>query len=94
MIRFAHNGRLSTLALVEKQAVSVEHWAVNKSVHYNSWANFGRKDLEPVVASFKELTGCFRCVSCDSWIYADCGGMIRSEILRSLEKQEPEPAYS
>ena len=50
-------------------ALGVEQWAVNKAVHYNSWANFGKKDFEPVVAAFKELLGCFRCESCDSWIY-------------------------
>jgi hypothetical protein len=49
--------------------VSVEQWAVNKAVHYNAWANFGKKDFEPVVAAFKELLGCFRCEVCDSWIY-------------------------
>jgi recombinational DNA repair ATPase RecF len=50
-------------------AVNVEQWAVNKAVHYNAWANFGKKDFEPVVTAFKELLGCFRCDSCDSWIY-------------------------
>ncbi len=34
-------------------AVGVERWAVNKAVHYNEWANFGRKDFQPVVAAFK-----------------------------------------
>jgi recombinational DNA repair ATPase RecF len=50
-------------------AMSVEQWAVNKAVHYNAWANFGKNDFEPVVAAFKELLGCFRCDKCDSWIY-------------------------
>jgi hypothetical protein len=49
--------------------MSVEQWAVNKAVHYNAWANFGRKDFEPVVEAFKELLACFRCESCDSWLY-------------------------
>ena len=52
-----------------KGAVSVEQWAVNKAVHYNAWANFAKKDFEPVVAAFKELLGCFRCEVCDSWIH-------------------------
>ena len=26
-------------------ASNVEQWAVNKAVHYNEWANFGRKDF-------------------------------------------------
>lgn len=50
-------------------AAAVEQWAVNKAVHYNEWANFGKKDFEPVVAAFKDLLRCFRCESCDSWLY-------------------------
>jgi hypothetical protein len=50
-------------------AQNVEQWAVNKAVHYNEWANFGKKDFEPVVAAFKELLECFRCGRCDSWLY-------------------------
>ncbi len=50
-------------------ATNVEQWAVNKAVHYNEWANFGKKDFEPVVAAFKDLLACFRCDPCDSWIY-------------------------
>jgi recombinational DNA repair ATPase RecF len=50
-------------------AMSVEQWAVNKAVHYNEWANFGRKDFEPVVAAFKELLGCFGCETCESWLH-------------------------
>jgi hypothetical protein len=50
-------------------ASSVEQWAVNKAVHYNEWANFGKKDFQPVVAAFKELLDCFRCADCQSWLY-------------------------
>jgi hypothetical protein len=50
-------------------ASNVENWAVNKAVHYNEWANFGKKDFEPVVATFKELLGCFRCEICESWVH-------------------------
>jgi hypothetical protein len=49
-------------------AASVEQWDVNKAVHYNEWANFGRRDFEPVVASFRELLGCFQCGTCESWL--------------------------
>ena len=51
-------------------ATNVEQWAVNKAVHYNAWANFGKKDFEPVVGAFKDLLACFRCETCDSWVYA------------------------
>lgn len=50
-------------------ASGVEQWAVNRAVHYNEWANFGKKDFGPVVAAFKELLGCFRCETCKSWVY-------------------------
>jgi hypothetical protein len=57
-------GALSTAAGASK----VEQWAVNKAVHYNERANFGRKDFEPVVATFKALLACFRCETCESWV--------------------------
>ena len=50
-------------------AQSVEQWAVNKAVHYNEWANFGKKDFTPVVAAYKELLGCFSCVGCGGWLH-------------------------
>jgi hypothetical protein len=62
-------GEWKTLLTSCDGAMSVEQWAVNKAVHYNAWANFGRKDFEPVVEAFKELLACFRCESCDSWLY-------------------------
>ena len=50
-------------------AMNIEQWAVNKAVHYNEWANFGKKDFEPVVAAYKELLACFTCDQCESWLY-------------------------
>jgi hypothetical protein len=50
-------------------ASNVEQWAVNKAVHYNEWANFSKKDFEPVVIAFRGLLDCFRCATCDSWLY-------------------------
>jgi hypothetical protein len=50
-------------------ATSVEQWAVNKAVHYNEWANFGKKDFQPVVDAFRELLERFRCDKCDTWLY-------------------------
>ena len=52
-----------------KGAADMEQWAVNKAVHYNEWANFGKKDFEPVAAAFKELLECFQCPTCQSWLY-------------------------
>jgi len=50
-------------------AAGVEQWAVNKAVHYNEWANFGRKDFQPVVAAFKELVEHFQCGACQSFLF-------------------------
>lgn len=55
-------------------AASVEQWAVNKAVHYNEWANFGRKDFEPVVAAFKELVEHFQCSACQSFLFVSPRG--------------------
>lgn len=50
-------------------AMRVEQWSINKAVHYNAWGNFGVNDFKPVVAAFKELMECFRCKTCNGWIY-------------------------
>ncbi len=50
-------------------AANVEQWAVNKALHYNEWANFGKKDFEPVAVAFKELLECFQCPACQGWLY-------------------------
>ena len=60
--------RRDTLA-ASSGATNVEQWAVNKAVHYNEWANFGRKDFEPVVAAFKGLLEIFQCDACHGWLY-------------------------
>src|SRR6185369_5617156 len=62
-------GKRKSALSTSAAASGVEQWAVNKAVHYNEWANFGRKDFTPVVAAFKELLSCFRCETCDSWLY-------------------------
>lgn len=50
-------------------ASNVEQWAVNKAVHYNEWANFGKKDFQPVVSAFKQLLESFRCQQCEKTGY-------------------------
>lgn len=54
---------------ISNGAMNVEQWAVNKAIHYNQWANFGKKDFAPVVIAFKELLDCLRCAACDAWLY-------------------------
>jgi hypothetical protein len=61
-------------------ATNVEQWAVNRAVHYNEWANFGRTDFEPVVAAFRGLLGCFQCDTCQGWLYVT--PRVNSESLR------------
>jgi hypothetical protein len=59
---------------------NVEQWAINKAVHYNEWANFGKKDFEPVVAAFKDLVAHFQCDTCQSFLYVSPRG--RPEAVR------------
>ena len=55
-------------------SVAVEQWAINKAVHYNEWADFGKNDFTPVVTAFRELLAYYRCKSCDSWLYVAYDG--------------------
>ncbi|MBW1932807.1 MAG: AAA family ATPase [Deltaproteobacteria bacterium] len=43
---------------------NAEQWAVNVNVHYNAWANFSKKDFQPVVEAFQDLYGLFTCSKC------------------------------
>lgn len=70
------NDQMKAVAIERKRQLansngvkSVEDWAVNKAVHYNEWANFGKNDFEPVVAAFKSLLECMQCSDCESWLY-------------------------
>ena len=71
-------GKRKALLSTSSGATNVEQWAVNKAVHYNAWANFGKKDFEPVVAAFKELLGCFCCEKCEGWLYITQRGKLDS----------------
>ena len=48
---------------------NAEYWAINPNVHYNSWANFSKKDFIPVAEAFKDLFDLFKC--------NNCGGLLR-----------------
>jgi hypothetical protein len=65
----ARAAQLKSLLGSSNASTNVEQWAVNKAVHYNEWANFGKKDFEPVVSAFRELLGCFRCDTCETWLH-------------------------
>ena len=47
----------------------VEQWAINKSIHYNAWANFQKNDFAPVVNAFREFLEAFVCSSCRGYLY-------------------------
>lgn len=47
---------------------SEEEWAVNKAVHHNEWANFGKNDFTSVVEAFKRLLSCFQCENCEAYL--------------------------
>lgn len=40
-----------------------EQWTINKTVHFNDWANLGKEDFEPVISAFREL--CDTVFACD-----------------------------
>ena len=71
-----NNDELKALAIERKKQLAessgnknVEEWAVNKAIHYNEWANFGKNDFTPVVQTFKELLECMQCLDCGTWLY-------------------------
>jgi recombinational DNA repair ATPase RecF len=51
----------------------VEQWAINKSIHYNEWAQLKEQDFAPVVEAFADLLASFRCASCGGLIYVSPG---------------------
>lgn len=52
---------IQQLTQVEEQSKEIikrtlaEEWNVNKAVHYNEWANYGKQDFLPVVTAFNDL---------------------------------------
>ncbi|MET0637837.1 MAG: ATP-binding protein [Chitinophagaceae bacterium] len=48
---------------------NAESWQVNPAVHYNEWANFDKKDFEPVIVAYKTLLDFFACAKCNGLIY-------------------------
>ena len=56
---------LDTLRTQIYGRTSVEQWAINENVHFNSWANMSRKDFFPVVEAFRDLQELFSCPDCE-----------------------------
>lgn len=60
-----------------------EKWSINKTVHFNDWANFSKKDFEPVVRSFRELCeSVFACNNegCDSVLKVTFDGAFKNGV--------------
>jgi len=55
-------------------ASQVEQWAINKSVHYNAWAQLHVNDFSPMAATFKTLLNLLRCQSCAAFFYVASTG--------------------
>lgn len=76
------------LKLKEKAMETVEQalgeqWWINKTVHYNDWANLGKEDYRPVSAAFQELCdSVFACniEGCDSVLKVTFDGAKRNGV--------------
>lgn len=72
---------LSKIEAIEKifagavAETEVDNWQINPAVHYNAWANFVRKDFEPVVKAYRKLAEAFRCASCGGLFYLTLDGV-------------------
>ena len=42
----------------------IEQWAINASIHYNSWADMSKEEFSDVVDAFRDLHGLFVCPAC------------------------------
>jgi hypothetical protein len=47
----------------------VEQWAINRSIHYNEWANLQKEEFRCVVEAFRLLLGSFQCTACTGYVY-------------------------
>jgi hypothetical protein len=63
-------------ALKEKRTKALgkhggESWVINKSVHYNEWAQFSKNEFRDVVDAFQGVLDLLRCPEpvCESWLY-------------------------
>ena len=81
--------RSTALAMYED-----DNWIVNKTIHYNEWANVDAAEMSELVASASEVLSLFRCLECNGWIYlsgpkqadairCDCSSVFYNLVLRS-----------
>lgn len=48
---------------------NAEQWAINASVHYNTWHTMERNDFAPVAEAFKQLFSLFVCDNCSASLH-------------------------
>lgn len=53
---------------VASSRTNAEQWAINRSVHYNEWANFSPNEFRSVVAAFRDAVQTFTCTECLSHV--------------------------
>jgi hypothetical protein len=41
-----------------------EQWGINENVHYSRWGEFSKNDFIPIIESFKDMHGLFKCTAC------------------------------
>ena len=64
--------KVQALKNSRKEALAAYHgeqWVVNKTIHFNDWADFSRSEFREVVDAFKRLLAELRCSACESWLY-------------------------
>jgi hypothetical protein len=59
---------------------NAEIWAINPNVHYNTWANFSKKDFIPVAEAFKDLFDIFKCNKCNGLLHLTTIGMKEADV--------------
>jgi hypothetical protein len=62
--------QFATLEALEKdysaavKATKMDQWQVNAGVHFNPWANLEKKDFQPIVQAFQDLSNKLTCPTC------------------------------
>ena len=58
----------------------MEQWAINENVHYNSWADFDKKDFLPVLEAFEDFESFFTCDDCSGMLMVTQRGPIQADV--------------
>ena len=47
----------------------IDNWMINKSLHYNEWANLQRQEIASVIDAYQAFLACFECPNCKTLLY-------------------------